>query len=210
MNRTEREAIVKGLTTLDDISDNLDVSQQTKQRATELYRKAIEHGDILTGRGVERTVTGCVLLASRESGEILDAEEIAAVSSDYITSKSMHRTTKLLRKELDLGFVLADPHKRVSSIAEEIGATDEEIEKAHEFIDIVLEDGVASGKKSTSIAASIFYIIAITDFENGSQGKYTQSELARAADVSEVTIRNTYRDFFEVLGEKVDEVGDTR
>lgn len=204
MKRSEREALLDGLTEIDRLVDELDLNSTVQQRATELYRKAVSTDDLFTGRGVDVIVAGCVVLASRESNDMREAREVAEYTSDRIRPKTIHSCTKAMRKELDIGFVLADPHKYVEKIQDELDASDEFTEKAHDIVDLVMEDGVGSGKKAAAVAACAFYLLGVLDNENGAHGRYTQQEVSRAAGVTQVTIRNSYRDFGRVVADDPD------
>lgn len=199
MNRSERESLLDGLTEIDRYVDELDLDSSVQQRATELYRKALSTEDLITGRGVNQIVAGSILLAARESNDVREADEVAEQAPDHIQAKTIHRCTLAMRKELDLGFMLADPHKYVDQIQEKLDASDEMTDTTHDIVDFVMNDGVGSGKKAAAVAACSFYLLGVFDKANGSHGKYTQSEVANAAGVTEVTIRNSYRDFAKAL-----------
>jgi len=197
MERHTREALRDGLTDIDNLISALDLSSSVRTSATEIYRKGAQaDADILQGRGVTPVAATAVLLASRQEEEVRSAEEIAAELPDQIHGKTIHRTSKDIRSSLDLGFVLLNPHSVLNNLVEKLDVDDEDATAASNAIDVVLEDGVASGRKAAVIAGSCLYVIGRL---NKGQGKYTQSEIANAADTSEVSIRNSYREFGEVV-----------
>lgn len=202
MDRSDRDSLVNGLTELDTFITTLDLDSAVQSRATEIYRKAAQEGSILSGRGIQMVTAGCIILAARESNTILDIKDVVDITDDHIQKKTIHRTTKDLRNKLDLGFVLEDPHNYIDPIGDDLNASPHDRKLVETIIDIVLEDGIASGKKAQSIAGSAYYLVAI--FSSG-DGEFTQNDVARAADVTEVTIRNTYRDFGEVVTEQLDD-----
>ena len=202
MDRSSREALVKGLTDIDTFVSELRLNSTIQNRANEIYRDAAQEGTILSGRGVEMVAAACVVLAARESDTILAAADVADVAAEHIMEKTIHRTTKDVRNKLDLGFVLEDPHKFVGPIGDAVNASEHDRELAETIIDITMDDGVASGKKASAIAGSAYYVVSVLP---QGEGNFTQSNVASAADISTVTIRNTYRDFEEVAADQLED-----
>jgi transcription initiation factor TFIIB len=56
------------------------------------------------------------------------------------------------------------------------------------------KQGVASGKNPMGLAAAALYVASVLD-----DVKKTQKEIAEVANVTEVTVRNRYRDLKETL-----------
>jgi transcription initiation factor TFIIIB Brf1 subunit/transcription initiation factor TFIIB len=205
METSKRETLFNGLAILDDFVQSLGLGPSVESRATELYRESIAHGDILQGRGVKTTIAAAVVLASRESNDPREAREVAAQADDYISAKRIHRATKLMRRELELGLMLADPHAYVDQLADELDSPADYRALTHEIVEYVLADGVASGRKAAAVAASSFYIVGRLDNQNGKHGRYTQREIAKSANVTSVTIRNSYPEFASVLAADPDD-----
>lgn len=205
MERSTREALRDGLTHLDHLCEQLDLGDDVRSRASELYQDVVqnEEADFLFGRGVKMAVCACLLFATRESDDIRRAEDIAPHTADHIEAKTILRTSKAMRSQLDFEFTLADPHKYVDNIVEEIGAVDEDADLAHDIVDVCLEDGIASGKQANAIAAASLYLAGNIA---GGNGQYTQHEIANAADCSEVTIRNRYKEFAKVADKELESV----
>lgn len=201
VNRSSRESLVKGLNAIDTLVSELGLNSTVQSRTTELYRKAAQTEDILAGRGIEQIAAGCLILAVRESSSIVDTQDVVDLTNEHTKEKTLHRITKDLRNELDIGFALEDPHKYIDPIANDLNATDHDRELAETIVDITLEDGIASGKKAQTIAGTAYYVVSVLGEGDGS---FTQNEVSKAADITEVTIRNTYRDFAEVAVDELD------
>lgn len=197
MSRAKQEVLQEGLTELGRLTDALELNDDVFDRAAQLFRKAIQSDtDFFSGRSVQLVTATCVMLASRETTDTRSAEEIAAHLPDHLKEKTLYRTGKAFVSELDVGFILANPHRYVDAIADELNLPAEDRELAHDIVKEVLEDGVASGHKAAVIAASAVYITGNLD---GGNGDYTQRELAEAAGVSRVAIRESYRKFARVF-----------
>ncbi len=199
MDASEEEALLNGLNEIKDLSSALNLSDETRETAEQIYRKAI-HADYLSlvGRGVSAVAAAALLIACRQTGEIRTANEIAAETPDHIKPKRVHRTTKYLCSELGLGLVVADPRDFVDRIADKLDADSEDAELAKEIVDVVKNEGVAINQAASTVAATAFYYVGAHD---RGHGRFTQSEVGDAADVSTLTVRKNYREYSEVLSE---------
>lgn len=184
---------------LSKLIDDLDLGIESRKKAQNYITEAIENDDIsLMGRGIDAIVPAALLLATRETGEVRTANEIARYTPDAITSERIHRTSKYLQIELDLGLVTPDPRDFVERIADELPAPPNEKELANNVIDIMDEEDMMVNKAANTIAAAVFYYISV--YGTHTQ-PYTQSEIAEIIDVSEQTIRNNYRTLASTLPE---------
>lgn len=200
MERHTREALREGLSTIDQLIDVADASDETKTHATKLFRKAMQSEEgIRVGRGITKVAATTVVLASRQTGESCDPELVASELGEHIEEKHILRLTRELQQDLDIGFTLRDPHDSLDAIDEALDLEEDLRNATDELIDIVVEDGTAAGKKADVIAASALYALSVRSPGRGKQGSYTQSEIANAAGISEVSIRNTYKDFNDTL-----------
>lgn len=203
MSTPQNGSLLKGLDEIERLIDELELDSTVKYRSTEIYRNALAIPGLISS-GINRIVAGCILLASRESTSVIEARQVANHTAEHIDRYTIYRITKKLRNELDLGFMIADPHKFVDRIHSEFDAPDEHAHRAHQVVDIVVEDGITAGKKASAIAAAAFYLIGVYDGEQGKHGEYTQIDIAEAVSVSEVTIRNRYQEFETVIQESDD------
>jgi transcription initiation factor TFIIIB Brf1 subunit/transcription initiation factor TFIIB len=82
-----------------------------------------------------------------------------------------------------------DSSSYIDRYCEELGVSEEVYERAHEITEICSEAGIAGGKDPGGWAAAAIYLAA-TEYDE----RITQSKIADAANVSEVTIRNRYHE----------------
>ena len=66
--------------------------------------------------------------------------------------------------------------------------------KACELLDLASEKGITAGKDPTGLAAAAIYIVGILEGE-----RRTQRKIAEVAHVTEVTIRNRYKELIKKL-----------
>lgn len=200
MEEPGSEALHDGLNTIESLCNALDISVETKETAEVIYREAVETDDVeLVGRGVDAIAGSSLLIACRETGDVKIASEIADELGDSVGEKRIHRTTKYLCSKLGLGLVVADPHDFVDRISEILSASDQDTEMAKAIVDEVKDDGVAVNQAASSVAATAFYFVGAHD---RGHGLYTQREVADAAGISTLTVRENYRDYTDVLSEE--------
>jgi len=207
MSEKDNEMLYEGLDEIKHLSTALNLNSSTQTHAETLYKTAINSEDCeFIGRGVSAIVASTILIASRDTGDVRTATEIAAESSEYVTEKRIHRTTKYVSSTLDLGLVLADPHDFIDRIGEKLDIPDEDVTYAKRVADLLHEDGVSINHAARTIAAACVYY-------TGSRGKvhgdYTQADLANIVDISELTVRNNYRKYEPVLDNHPELTDDT-
>jgi transcription initiation factor TFIIB len=87
-----------------------------------------------------------------------------------------------------------DPRKYLPSIIANLNLSQKAYLLAAKMIEIMRKEGLTEGKDPAGIAAACVYIASILTDE-----KKTQKQVAEAANVTEVTIRNRYRDIIDKL-----------
>ncbi|MEM1555501.1 MAG: transcription initiation factor IIB, partial [Desulfurococcaceae archaeon] len=183
---------------LEKLSEALNLSKAVKQRATEIYRRAIEKG-MVRGRSTENVVAAAIYLASRELGVPRMLDEIAKHTN--CSRKDIARCYRLLLRELNLKVSSVDPADFVPRIAHALGLGGAVMKEAIDIINTVRSLGITSGKDPAGLAAAAVYIAALKHGE-----RRTQKEIAQVAGVTEVTVRNRYRELATVLGFREEEV----
>ena len=102
------------------------------------------------------------------------------------------RTYRYIIRELNLEVKPADPESYVPRFVSDLELSDEVERRARELIEAARQDGILSGKSPVGLAAAAVYASALLCNE-----KVTQSEVSEVADISEVTIRNRYKELLE-------------
>ncbi len=176
-------------------SEKVAVSQEVVERAAYIYRKAVERG-LIRGRSIT-LMTGAALYAAIRDLEIpRTLKDIAAASN--VSKKDLARSYRLLVKELDLKMPIADASRSVSKIASKAGLSERTKRRAQEILARARQSEISAGKDPMGLAASALYVASVLEGENK-----TQKEIAAAAAVTEVTIRNRYKGLTTALGIRV-------
>ena len=174
------------------LADKLSVSTSVKERAAYIYRKALERG-LLRGRSIVGIVAASLYAAFRDTETPRTLKDLASVSN--LKRNDIARDYRILLKEMDLTMPVTDAAKNVSRIASRVGMSERSVRKAIEIVKLTEEKEISAGKAPMGLAASSLYFAGLIEGE-----PKTQKEVADAAGVTEVTVRNRYKGLRAALG----------
>jgi len=174
------------------LSERLAISASVTERAAYFYRKALERG-LVRGRSIAAMIAASLYAACRDGDIPRSLKDVAAVSN--VKKKDLARSYRLLHREMDLRMPVTDPARCVSAIASRANLTEKTQRRAREILLMAREARISAGKDPMGLAASALYVACTLEGE----GK-TQKEVAEAARVTEVTIRNRYKTLRQSLG----------
>jgi len=192
MTPSERYA----LSEIDRMASALGLPMDLREAAAELYRKV---KDKIRGSGcsIEGITSAILYITCRQYGVPRTLEEIKAVSR--VPQSEISRAYRFLLRELDIHLPPASPIEFVPRFCSRLGLGGDVRAKAIEIIKKAQEKKLTEGKGPIGVAAAAIYIAAILS------GKLkTQKEISEATGVTEVTIRNRYRELSEKLDIKLD------
>jgi transcription initiation factor TFIIB len=194
-NSMERNLSI-ALTELRRVGSYLNISDSLIETAALLYRKTVEKG-LIRGRLIEAVVAAVLYSVCRTYNVPRTLNEMAEASG--LTKKEIGRTYRFIVKELDLSVPLTDPSYYISRFVSVLGLSGKVEEKGKEIVKKAIKSGLISGRGPTGVAAAAVYIAALLENE-----RRTQKEVATVAGVTEVTIRNRYRELKSKLKLKID------
>jgi transcription initiation factor TFIIB len=177
------------------LSDKLHIPASVEENAALIYRKALDEG-LIRGRSIKSIAAAALYAACRLTRTPRSLKEIAEASTRR--RKEISRCYRLLQRELDIKMPVDDPSKYISKIASQVGLTQKTQNTAFKLLKGAKEKKGIVGKGPTGMAAAALYIAAIINEQS-----LTQRELAKAADVTEVTVRNRYKELDRILGLKL-------
>lgn len=158
-----------------------------------LYRKILNKG-LVKGRVIEEVLVATLYIICRKREIPRTLQELSEVAGSGASEKAIGRTYRMLKRELDIEVPLPDPVEFVSRYGGELNLSGEVQEEAKRILESAKEKRIVSGKGPTGVAAAALYLAAKMKGE-----KRTQKEVSEAANVTEVTIRNRYRELKENL-----------
>ncbi|MDA4133444.1 MAG: transcription initiation factor IIB, partial [Thaumarchaeota archaeon] len=170
---------------LDRLSDKLAVSDAVVEKAAYIYRKALDRG-LVRGRSISAIIAASLYAACRDRETPRTLKDLAVVSN--VKKKDIARCYRLLLKEMDIKMPVVDPTKCVSRIASRAGLSEKTKRRALEILKKAEEARISAGKDPMGLAAAALYVSCTLEGEDK-----TQRDVAEAAGVTEVTIRNRYK-----------------
>ena len=176
---------------LDRLKDKLALSDAVIEKTAYIYRKALDKG-LVRGRSIPGLVAASLYAACRNTETPRTLSDVA--NGINIKRKDVARCYRLLLRELDLKMPVVDPIKGVSRIASIADLNEKTKRKALEFLKEATRIEVSAGKDPMGLAAAALYLACVMMGENK-----TQKDIAQAAGVTEVTIRNRYKGLKEAL-----------
>ena len=176
------------------LAGQLGLPPTVKDEALLIYRKAVERG-LVKGRSINSVVAAALYAACRKLKVPITLDEFAKLSgADPHRRKEIARCYRLLVKEANIKVSVADPVNFVDRIMNILKLKPEIKLKALEIIEKAKELGLTAGKDPAGFAAAAVYIAALLHGE-----RRTQKDVAKAAQVTEVTIRNRYKELVKAL-----------
>ncbi len=189
-NSSERN-LSQALQELERMASNLGLPSDVRETAAVIYRKAVKQ-NMIRGRSIEGVVAASIYAACRMLGIPRTLEEIASVTR--IKKREIGRVYRIMVRELKLNIYPTNPEDYIDRFCSKLKLSGEVKAKAYEIIKMAKEKDVISGRGPTGVAAAAIYIAAILMGE-----RRTQREVAEVAGVTEVTIRNRYKELVEKL-----------
>jgi transcription initiation factor TFIIB len=180
---------------LDKTADKLGVSQAVKERAAYIYRKALDRG-LLRGRSIVGISAAALYAAMRDTETPRTLKDIAIANN--LNKKAVARDYRILLREMDLTMPVADAARNVNRIASAVGLSEKVARKAIEIVRITEQKEISAGKSPMGLAAASLYLAGVIEGE-----VKTQKEIAEAAGVTEVTVRNRYKGLRADLGKQL-------
>ncbi len=177
--------LAQAMAELDRLSDKVYIPPPIKEKAAVIYRKALDKG-LVRGRSIAAIAAASLYAACRITRTARTLREISEAS--LVEKKDVARCYRLLLRELDVQMPIADPLTYVSKIAEKTGISGRTQGNAIELLRRAKAKKAAAGKDPMGLAAAALYIACLQNDE-----KKTQKDIAEAAGVTEVTVRNRYK-----------------
>ncbi len=192
---TERN-LAFALSEIDRMSSHLGLPRNVREAAAVIYRRAVEER-LIRGRSIEGVAAAALYAACRECKVPRTLDEIADVSR--VTKKEIGRSYRFIARELLIHLRPTSPTDYIPRFGSELGLSGEVQSKAIELLKEATKKGLTSGRGPTGVAAAAIYIASVLYGE-----RRTQRDVADVARVTEVTVRNRYKELCEKLGLNVE------
>lgn len=171
------------------ICAQLHLTRHIETEAQRIYYQCAYRG-LARGRKIETLVAGVLYFVAKQSGVARTIDEFREVSG--LDKKEIGRVYRHVVRELKLSVTQSSPYDYLSRFANALKLSP----KVQTLAVKILEksEELTSGRGPTGMAAAALYIAALQYGE-----KRTQREVADVAGVTEVTIRNRYKELLKNL-----------
>lgn len=176
---------------LDRMSTTLNIPDHIKERAAVIYRRALKK-DLIRGRSIDAFVAAALYAACRMNAIPRPLKNVASESKR--TYKEVSMTYRMLMVELNLKPPIDKPLKYVPELAHNLNIPRPTEMRAISLLMDANREKALVGKDPRGVAAAALYLASELNGE-----RIVQSLVARAAETTEVTLRNRYRGLKKAL-----------
>jgi transcription initiation factor TFIIB len=173
------------------LKDKLALSNATVEKSAYIYRKALERR-LARGRSISAIVAAAVYIACRELQIPKSLREIAATSN--IRRKVLSRSYRILISKLDMKIPIIDPMKCIFKVANRTNLNEKTKRQAMDVMNNLTKREISAGKNPMGLAATVLYVSCLNTGVN-----IRQADIASAAGITEVTLRNRIKDLKDKL-----------
>ena len=186
----------KAMSELDRLASQIELPKDIKERAALIYRKAIKGGHI-KGKKIGATVAASIYAACRLHKVPRTLEEITRYAK--VSKKELARNYRFIVERLNLKIPLMEATDYVSRFSEELQLSPHVQKEASKILGSARKKDLTTGKDPKGLAAAALYIAGVLEGE-----RRTQRDISRVSHVTEVTIRNRYKEIVKTLNLKLD------
>jgi transcription initiation factor TFIIB len=184
-------SLKQGFNELDALKDKLGLSDAVVEKAAYIFRKAQERR-LVAGRTISGIMAAALYIACREMGTPRTIKDVSAASN--VRRKDIARNYRLLLNELDVKIPIIDPMKCIAKVANTAQISEKTKRQAMTIMREIIQREIPAGKNPMGLAAVSLYIACRMT------GEYrTQVDISKVAGVTEVTLRNRFKDLKDKL-----------
>ena len=175
----------QALNELNRLKDKLAISSNVLEKAAYIYRKALDK-KLVRGRSISALIAASLYAACRDTEIPRTLKDVAEAAN--VKRKDISRCYRLLHQELELKMPVVDSIQCIARISSKLNVTEKTKRLAAKILKETQKRKESAGKDPMGLAAAAIYLSCV---KNGVS--VTQRDIAEAAGVTEVTIRNRYK-----------------
>ncbi|NWF96649.1 MAG: transcription initiation factor IIB [Candidatus Thorarchaeota archaeon] len=176
---------------MDRLTSQLGIPSETKETAALIYRKALGKR-LVRGRSIEGMVAATIYLSCRIHRIPRQLDEI--VTEARVNRKELGQCVRLVLRNVPIKVPIPSANDLMPRISADLALEGRTLRCAMEIINQARRRGITAGKDPGGLAAAALYIAGIIEDD-----RRTQREIAEASNVTEVTVRNRYKDLANSL-----------
>jgi len=185
VNQPDYKNLRQAFTELSRLKDKVSVPANVLEKAAYIYRKAMEK-KLIRGRSITAMIAASLYAACRDTETPRTLREITYAAN--VKRNDVSRCYRLLHNELELKMPVVDSIQCIARISSKLKIPEKTKRYAAKILKDAQDRKESSGKDPMGLAASALYISCV---KNGVS--ITQRNVAEAASITEVTIRNRCR-----------------
>ena len=174
------------------VASYLNLPNVVKDETARIYNFVLQRG-LVRGRSMESVIAACLYTACRSYGIPRTLDEMATASD--IERKEIGRTYRFIIRKLGIKVKQSSPKDYISRFSSVLKLSPKTQNDALKILRQGEKIELTSGRGPAGISAAALYVAALINDE-----KKTQREVADIAGITEVTIRNRYKELIEKLG----------
>jgi len=194
-NDSKTKNLNKAIREIRRISEMLGISHSVAERASYIYRKALNK-KLIRGRSITGIVAATIYIACKDAGILFPIDKMESLHENCSRKNVIHYY-KLLLREMKMNVGVPDPAHYVSKIAIKARISGKTERKALEILSQIEGEPELSGKKPVSLAAASLYVAALQVREH-----VTQLRIAVASELTTITIRKRCLEIDQILKQK--------
>lgn len=194
-NTAERN-LMMALGQLNTISSRLDLPSSVRDDAAVLYRKAVDR-NLIRGRNTESLVAASLYASCRKAWVPRTLQEIADETTlpGARAKRKVAKAYRLLLRVMNLQTAPPSPFDYIPRYSNELKLDAEVRDKTIEILKLASDMGITVGKSPLSTVAGAIYLAGKLCGK-----RKRQHDLVQVIGITEVSIRNRYREMEERLG----------
>ena len=173
------------------VASFLSLPSVIRDEASRIYNYVLQRG-LVRGRSMESVIAACIYAACRSYNIPRTLDEIAGASD--VERKEIGRTYRFIVRKLKIKVTPSSPKDYISRFASILHLTPKSQNDALKILKKAEIVELTSGRGPAGIAAAALYVASLLNDE-----KRTQREVADVAGITEVTIRNRYKELIDSL-----------
>ncbi len=174
------------------VASFLSLPSVVRDESSRVYNFVLQRG-LVRGRSMESVIAACIYAACRSYNIPRTLDEIAGASD--VERKEIGRTYRFIVRKLKIKVTPSSPKDYISRFSSILHLSPKAQNEALKILKRADISELTSGRGPAGIAAAALYVAALMNDE-----KKTQREVADVAGITEVTIRNRYKELIEQLG----------
>jgi transcription initiation factor TFIIB len=187
---TERNLSI-ALSALNRFSSLMSLPRNVRETAAVIYRKAVRR-KLIRGRSIEGVAASVLYAACRQCNVPRTLEEISKLTE--MKKKEIGRNYRNISRKLELKLLPTVPQDYIPRFCNKLDLSNDVQIKTMEILKNASQKELTSGRGPTGLAAASLYVASVLCGE-----RRTQREVALVAGVTEVTIRNRYKELTKRL-----------